>query len=95
MRKKLPIRAARGRKRKAKGDDGYAALLQVLKTTRQDRGMTQAALAVKLGRDQVSVAKIENGTRRIDPVELLVILDALDADPAEFFDRLRQAWQQR
>jgi len=46
-------------------------LTQILKKTREERKLTQAALAIKLGFNQSSVAKIESG--QVDlPVSRLI-----------------------
>jgi predicted transcriptional regulator len=47
--------------------------------------MTQVELARRLGKPQSVVSGYENGRRRVDLVEFLVIVRALGADPAEIF----------
>lgn len=57
-------------------------MCELLVAGRHSRGLTQAALARTLGRPQSFVAKYERGERRLDIVELLEILAALELDPA-------------
>ncbi|EKN4115355.1 MULTISPECIES: helix-turn-helix domain-containing protein [Yersinia] len=56
---------------------------QVIKTLRQARikqGISQLRLAEALGRPQSFVAKVENGERRLDFVELIHIARLLSVD---------------
>lgn len=62
-----------------------AALLVEL---RKERGWLQQDLAHRMRRTQTFVSKYENGLRRLDVIELLDILRALDADPHEFVDQI-------
>lgn len=48
---------------------------------RKSVGMTQRDLAKKLGREHSLVARIEQGERRVDLVELYVICDACHQKP--------------
>lgn len=57
----------------------HTALIAELKRVRIDAGLTQAALATKLGVAQSYVAKVEGGERRLDVVEFIKWLDAVDA----------------
>lgn len=49
--------------------------------TRKKAGLTQQQLAKRLRRPQSFVAKYEGGERRIDIVEFLTVVRAMDADP--------------
>ena len=60
----------------------------MLAEARKEAGMTQAAVAHRLAREQSFVAKIENGERRIDVVEFLDVSDAVGAEPIKIFRRL-------
>ncbi|MEX3960310.1 Xre family transcriptional regulator [Trinickia symbiotica] len=70
-------------------DRRYRQLAALLMETRKQRGLLQQDLAERLGRPQSFVSKYESGARRIDVIELLDILRALEADPHEFIDRIR------
>jgi transcriptional regulator with XRE-family HTH domain len=48
----------------------YKLMLQRLRRTRLDTGLTQAEVAKALGTTQAYVSKSESGERRIDAVEL-------------------------
>ncbi|MBL6428051.1 MAG: helix-turn-helix transcriptional regulator [Maritimibacter sp.] len=65
----------------------YQAMLNALIATRKDRNLSQAKLAKKLGKPPSFVAKYELAERRLDVVEFLVVLSALDEDPLEFIQR--------
>ncbi|NUH64081.1 helix-turn-helix transcriptional regulator [Sulfitobacter sp. S0837] len=53
--------------------------------------MSQAKLAEELGKPASYVAKYELGERRLDAVELCVILRLTRADPRQFFVKLYDA----
>ena len=67
---------------------GHLALMQVLRETRQKKGLTQADLAARLTRPQSYVAKIEGGERRLDVVEFLDLADAMGLRPADLLDEV-------
>lgn len=48
----------------------YALLIEQLRSTRLEAGVHQADLAAALGRSQSFVSDIENGSRRLDLIEL-------------------------
>jgi transcriptional regulator with XRE-family HTH domain len=48
----------------------YQCLLGRLRQARQDARLTQAEVGRRLGVRQAFVSKVENGERRLDPVEL-------------------------
>ena len=58
-----------------------AHLRQLLIEARQAAGVTQNALARRLGRPQSYVSKFERGERRLDVVEFLDVARALKIDP--------------
>jgi transcriptional regulator with XRE-family HTH domain len=63
----------------------YARLVAMLTAARKRANVRQQALAKKLGKPQSFVAKYEGEERRIDLVEFIAIVRALDADPVELF----------
>jgi len=48
----------------------YQMMVERLRQAREKAGMTQGEVAEELGKPQSFVSKVENGNRRIDPVEL-------------------------
>jgi transcriptional regulator with XRE-family HTH domain len=67
----------------------HEALTRFLIDKRKRAGLTQAELALKLGRYQSFVATVESGQRRIDVIELLDLADAIGFDPREAIKMLR------
>ena len=65
------------RMRRSLHSQGYASAVEVLVDGRHKAGLTQRALAEKLGKPRSFVSKIETGERRIDIVELVAIARAL------------------
>ncbi len=61
----------------------YAELLGWLRTHRKQKKVTMRELAEKLGVIHSWVGKIEQGERRLDIVEYLRICTALEIDPHE------------
>lgn len=51
-------------------------------------GLSQAQLAKKLGKPASFVGKYELGERRVDFIELLVVLKALEQSPDSFIENL-------
>ncbi|WP_245615726.1 helix-turn-helix domain-containing protein [Paenirhodobacter enshiensis] len=54
-------------------------MLDKLRTLRKGAGITQVELAERLGRPQSYVAKIEGGERRMDVLEFIDWLEAVNA----------------
>lgn len=71
---------------------GHRALLAVLVASRREAGLTQAALAKRLGVVPSWVAKVEIGERRLDVVEFTVIARALKISPVTLYERFL-AWE--
>lgn len=65
----------------------YVRLREVLVEARKGSGLTQAAVAERLGRPQSYVADIERNERRIDVIEYLALAEAIGFDP---YDGLRE-----
>lgn len=64
-------------------------LIELLIARRKAAGLSQAALAERLGRYQSVVAAMEGGGRRIDVVELMELADALGFDVYALIEELR------
>ncbi len=65
-----------------------ARLREVLIDARSAAGLTQKALAAKLGRPQSFVSNYERGAGRVDVADLILIAEALGLDPTELLKRL-------
>jgi transcriptional regulator with XRE-family HTH domain len=68
---------------KAKLAEELAILGRVLARIREERGIKQGDLAARLGLPASYLSKIENGTRRLDVIELIQIAAAMDVDAGE------------
>lgn len=68
----------------------YEQLLSFLKRVREDRGLSQSELGLRLGQDQTYVSKYEKGVRRLDLIETIDICKVLDINTNEIFDSLRK-----
>ena len=66
----------------------YKRLRALLIACRGKAGLTQTDLAKALGRPQSFISKVESGERRLDVVELLEVLRALNYDSTEFISEL-------
>lgn len=62
-------------------------LQESLRELRENAGLTQDELALKLDRPQSFVSKIESGERRVDIVELEEICEACTSSLIEFTRR--------
>lgn len=69
--------------------EAYRSLVARLAAARSAAGMTQQALADRLGRPQSFVAKVEGCERRIDVIEFLQIARAVGVDPMPM---IKDAW---
>jgi transcriptional regulator with XRE-family HTH domain len=61
----------------------YKTVGAALAEAREQAGLTQQQLAKLLRKPQSFVSNYERGQRRVDILELLRIIDALDGDPIE------------
>lgn len=66
-------------------------LQAVLREGRRQAGLSQAKLAEQLGRPQSFVAKYERGERRLEALEFIRILKALDMFRIETLDEIAAA----
>lgn len=65
------------------------ALGRILVSARERAGMKQSEVAAKLGLPASYLSKIEKGTRRLDVIELVLIAEAIEADPAQIIRELQ------
>ncbi|MFN3314823.1 MAG: helix-turn-helix domain-containing protein [Hyphomonas sp.] len=65
--------------------DAYRSFLKALVALRNERRISQAELAARLRKLPSFVGKYELGERRLDVIELMVILRELDADLDTFW----------
>ena len=63
----------------------YQIVGNVLADARAQAGLTQQQLAQQLGKPQSFVSNYERGQRRLDVLELLAVLDVLEAEPRKVF----------
>jgi transcriptional regulator with XRE-family HTH domain len=70
----------------------YQAVGAVLARAREKAGITQTQLARQLRKPQSFVSNLERGQRRIDVLELLVVIDALGGDPSRVFAEITAAY---
>lgn len=68
----------------------YRCLRQIIVDQRRKMEVSQAQLARTLGRPQSYVADIERAERRIDVIEFLDIMTALDLDPISVIGKLAE-----
>ena len=72
-------------------DEAYARFVGALVLERKKSGLSQQAVADKLGWQQSIVAKIETAQRRIDIVELIRFAGAVGFDAAKSVRELRRS----
>jgi transcriptional regulator with XRE-family HTH domain len=66
----------------------YRRFAAALAEARRASGLSQYALADRLGVPQFFISKYESGRRRLDVIEFLRIAQAIGIDPAEFLRSL-------
>lgn len=69
----------------------YRATVRVLIEARKAAGLTQRALAAKIGRPYTVIANIERGERQVDVVEFIAIARALGVGEADLMARVAAA----
>jgi transcriptional regulator with XRE-family HTH domain len=74
---------------KAKLADELKILGELLVRARDKAGLKQSDVAARLGMPASYLSKIENGTRRLDVIELIQIAEAIGADAAAIVRDLR------
>lgn len=67
--------------------DDYAELVDLLIQARLAAGLTQRALARRIGKVQSHICAIEQRQRRVELLEFYIIARALDLDPVALFGR--------
>jgi transcriptional regulator with XRE-family HTH domain len=75
---------------KAKLADELIVLGETIVRARERAGLKQSAVAAALGVPPSYLSKIENGTRRLDVIELIRIAEAMGVDPAEIVGDLQK-----
>ena len=70
--------------------DEYQALLVLLKEIRITKAISQVELARRLNTNQSVVSKCERGERRLDLIDLLKHLRALEVHPEVFLEELNR-----
>lgn len=66
----------------------YASFCKDLRKSREGAGLSQRALADRLGVPHSWVAKVETGERRIDVIECCRFIGACGGDARAIFDRV-------
>ena len=77
--------------RKSVSSPEYAQFCAFLVSARQEAGLTQAAVADRLGKPQSFVAKYEQAERRLDVVEFVSIARVLGIDPCSALRHIESA----
>lgn len=72
-------------------DPRYSLVITKLIQIRDEKKITQVELAKKLLKPQSYISKTELLERRLDVIELLDWLNALESDPSLFFNELNFA----
>ena len=70
--------------------DRYRVFLIHIVDQRKRAGLTQTDLAARLAKPQSYISKSENGERRLDFVEVVEWLSALEIDPITFVQNVLQ-----
>jgi ribosome-binding protein aMBF1 (putative translation factor) len=73
---------------KAKLAEELRILGEVLVRARERAGLKQSVVAARLGLPASYLSKIENGTRRLDVIELIQIAEAMGSDPGDIVREL-------
>ena len=76
---------------KAKLSSELVVLGRVLVAARERAKLKQSEVSARLGLPASYLSKIENGTRRLDVIELIQIAEAMGVDAAEIVRELEEA----
>ena len=68
----------------------YEIFRRCMITARKEAQLTQASLAKSLQKPQSFVAKYENGERRLDVVEFLIVTRVIGVDPCSILRKMEQ-----
>lgn len=68
-------------------DERYRRTIEALRAIREERGINQTTIAERLNQPQPFVAKVEGFERRLDLIELIDWLAALEFDLYDFIER--------
>ena len=66
----------------------YRAAVDLLADVRRETGLSQAQLALKLGKSRSFVSKVEHVERRLDFVEFIALARALEVTPEDLIKRV-------
>lgn len=66
-------------------------LLSLLRQLRQEAGLTQVDMALRLGKPQPFVSYYESGARRLDLLELRQVCEVLGISLVEFIKRFEKS----
>lgn len=70
--------------------EAYQLLLRLLLEERERSSVTQAEMAIRLGKPQSFVSKYERGERRLDVIEFLEVCRYLGTDPHKLLRRIEK-----
>lgn len=73
------------------GDWLRIAFGELLQELREDRGLSQAQLALECELDQTFISLIEQGKRQPSLISLFALCDALEIEPESVIKRLKKA----
>lgn len=76
-------------------DDAYAHVVARLAEKRRKAGLTQQAVADRLGWRQAVIARIEGKQRRMDVIEYLRLAEAIGFDPVRLLREIKAELEER
>ena len=75
---------------KSPSKSDYEIFCRCMIAARKDAKLTQATIAKSLKKPQSFVAKYENGERRLDVVEFLLVARVIGVDPCDILKEVEQ-----